>query len=488
MPPSEPDRIFISYARKDGASLAERLQADLAKEGFDAWLDTQRIGGGAVWSTEIEREIKTRQVMIALMSPGSYTSEICRAEQLLALDKGTRVIPVLAVEGADRPIYLYARQFRDFTNTDNANYAARLRELLADIRGDATATLPATYRKTRVTYLTAPPRVANYFERPGALTALRATLHDSLFAEDHRQAIALTALAGMGGIGKTVLAKALTEDEVTQRAFPDGIIWITAVKDSKRDFIKEMRDIAQAIGVDLSSYDTPLACEKQYRITIANKAALIVVDDVWSKADIEPLLAESPRSRFLFTTRDASIAAAVGAREHVADLLDIAQSRELLASWANVPVAELPSVADDVIAECGRMPLALSVVGAMLRGKNAAFWADTLDRLRKADLSSIQKQLPPGQESFFKAVEMEFQSLEPEMQERYKALAVLPEDMAAPLPILQTLWNVSEVEARRTTQQFVDRALAQFDDAGESIRLHDLQLDYVRGRTRTRKL
>lgn len=79
MPPSGPSRIFISYARRDGAQLAQRLQTDLAKAGFDAWLDTQRISGGAIWSTDIEREIKTRQVVIALMSPGSYSSEICRA-------------------------------------------------------------------------------------------------------------------------------------------------------------------------------------------------------------------------------------------------------------------------------------------------------------------------------------------------------------------------------------------------------------------------
>ena len=50
MPPSEPMRVFISYARKDGAALAQRLQADLVTEGFDTWLDVQRIGGGAVWS------------------------------------------------------------------------------------------------------------------------------------------------------------------------------------------------------------------------------------------------------------------------------------------------------------------------------------------------------------------------------------------------------------------------------------------------------
>jgi hypothetical protein len=49
--PEEP-RVFISYAHKDGVALAQRLQSDLAEQGFDAWLDTQRSAGGAVWSTE----------------------------------------------------------------------------------------------------------------------------------------------------------------------------------------------------------------------------------------------------------------------------------------------------------------------------------------------------------------------------------------------------------------------------------------------------
>src|SRR5271165_62651 len=128
MPPTEQNRVFISYARKDGAELAQRLQASLAANGFDAWLDTQRIAGGAVWSMEIEREIDTRQVTIALLSPGSYASEICRAEQLRALDKGYRVIPVLAVKHSDRPIFLYARQYLDFSNT--ADYATRLDQLI----------------------------------------------------------------------------------------------------------------------------------------------------------------------------------------------------------------------------------------------------------------------------------------------------------------------------------------------------------------------
>ncbi|HLJ27479.1 MAG TPA: NB-ARC domain-containing protein [Candidatus Angelobacter sp.] len=488
MPRQKSCRIFISYARRDGAKLAVRLQRDLTARNFDAWLDTQRLRGGAVWSREIEQEIDTRQVTIALLSPGSYASEVCRAEQLRALDKGNRVIPVLAAKGADRPLHLYARQYRDFT--DGANYATQLNQLISDIRGSATARLPDNYRKTRLTYITAPPRVPNYLERTEALYALR----NALFAEDHRQPIALTALAGMGGIGKTVLAKALTDDEVVKRAFPDGIVWITAGKERKRNLFEEMREVAKALGEDLSGYDTALACKHLYRTAIANKAALIVVDDVWSKADIEPLIAESPRSRFLFTTRDASIGRFVGAREHRVELLDTTQSRELLASWAHVLVAELPFAADEIIRECGYLPLALSVVGAMLRrdgeSRTAAdekFWKDILKLLRNADLSAIEGQLPEGQQSFFKAVQVSFESLKPDMQERYKALAVLLEEMTAPLPILQTLWNLSEPEARRTSRHFVDRSLAQRESDGESLRLHDLQLDYVRSQYRDKE-
>src|SRR5882762_1358789 len=336
MAPPEQNRIFISYARKDGAELAERLRIDLYESGFDVWLDKGRLHGGAGWTEEIEREIDTRQVTVALLTRGSFESEICRAEQLRALDKGKRVIPVLATKGADRPLYLYARQYRDFT--DVGNYNVRLRELIADILGDFTAILPERYRKTPVTYITAPPRVANFLERTEALRALRGTL----FAEDHRQPIALTALSGMGGIGKTVLAKAVTEDEVVQRAFPDGVVWIAVGRETRQDFVEQMREVAKALGDDLSRYENSQACEHQYRSMIANKAALIVVDDVWSKADIEPLLAESPRSRFLFTTRDASIGRFVGAREHRLDLLDLLQSRELLAAWAEVDVGQLP--------------------------------------------------------------------------------------------------------------------------------------------------
>ena len=85
MPQLEQIRLFISYAHRDGAGLATRLQKDLAAGGFDVWLDTRQLAGGAAWTTEIENEIDARQVTIALLTVYSYKSEICRAEQLRAL-------------------------------------------------------------------------------------------------------------------------------------------------------------------------------------------------------------------------------------------------------------------------------------------------------------------------------------------------------------------------------------------------------------------
>jgi hypothetical protein len=420
------------------------------------------------------REIAASDVLLALLSPGSHAFEICRSEQLLALDQGKRVIPVLVTKENLRPIYLYSRQFRDFSDTNR--FTEQLAQLLDDIHGDATGTLSEDLRATKITYLTAPPRVANYLDRPAVLHALR----DAVFAEDRRQPIALTTLAGMGGIGKTVLAKAPTDDPIVRRAFPDGIVWLTAGRETRRDFLAEMREVARALGEDPTDWDTSLACTNHYRTAIASKAALIVIDDVWSCTDIEPLLVESSRSRFLFTTRDAAIGRFLAAHEHPVDLLDHAPARELFASWANTPVSDLSPAADGIVRQCHGLPLALSMLGAIVRGESEEFLRDTLRLLETADISQLEMQLPAGQASFFKAVDLSFHALDATLQAYYRALAVLLEDMDAPPSILQILWNVDRAHAARIRKVLVDRSLAQPGVTGEGLHLHDLQLDYLR--------
>jgi hypothetical protein len=102
----EKPRVFISYARKDGRELALRLQGDLGARGFEVWLDTSEIEGGASWGAAIEDAIEACGAALALLSHGSFVSEICRAEQLRCLRKHKRVIPLLVQADAERPLQL----------------------------------------------------------------------------------------------------------------------------------------------------------------------------------------------------------------------------------------------------------------------------------------------------------------------------------------------------------------------------------------------
>jgi len=268
---------------------------------------------------------------------------------------------------------------------------------------------------------------------------------------------------------------------VVQQAFPDGVIWITAGRESAYDLVIRMREVGKAFRDDLAGYDTQLGCINRYRTVMRDKAALIVVDDVWRSGDVEPFRAESLRSRLLFTTRDASIAAAVGAEEHIADLLTVEQSRDLLARWCALTPEDLPPEAADLIRECGRLPLALAMIGAMLRGRPSAYWKHVGNLLRRADLAKIRAQFPDYPHTdLLRAIQVSAEALDPKARQRYLALAVLLEDMPIPPAIQQTLWGVDEWEALETAEQFVSLSLAQRDAETGSIRLHDLQLDYVR--------
>src|ERR1035438_10855545 len=411
-------RVFISYAHRDGGGLAARLQRDLQAQGFDVWLDKHRLLGGDVWTKEIELAIDRCDVALALLSTGSYESDICRAEQGWALDAGKRVIPVKVHRDSKAQLRLRELQHIDFS--DLTTYAERFQQLLESIAKCLGVVLPPD---TQSPYNNSPALPNNFVDRPEILTDLR----NALFQDAPNRNIALTALQGMGGIGKTVLAQALCHNEVVQHAYPDGIFWFTIGKESRLTFdqrIEAVPGLHQLLG----EYKGEQACIAQYRNASRDKAALIVLDDVWRAADIEPFRTESPRSRLLVTTRDTGIAPTFGAREFTAALPTNAEAREVLTRWSTLPSQSLPPQAEAVITECGNLPLALAMIGAQLKGKPAAHWDIVLNHLRHADLAQIKSRFPEPHTTLFRAIQVSFEALrddDPIAAQRYLALAVM---------------------------------------------------------------
>jgi hypothetical protein len=131
MPDDNILRIFISYARSDGRVLALRLNDDLRSAGLAVWLDTSEVAGGANFALQIEKAIDECDVVLALLSEGSYRSEYCRQEHMRALRKGRRVIPLLVQGRADIPLYFESLNFLDFSMLER--YDSALRDLLSDL-------------------------------------------------------------------------------------------------------------------------------------------------------------------------------------------------------------------------------------------------------------------------------------------------------------------------------------------------------------------
>jgi hypothetical protein len=124
-------RLFISYGRRDGRTLADRLHQDLQQHGHEAWLDRPEIRPGEGWALEIEQGIDRSDGLLALLTHRSYESEICRGEHGRALRKGKFVIPLLVQADADRPVYLEGDQYVDFTAAER--YPDSLQALLTAI-------------------------------------------------------------------------------------------------------------------------------------------------------------------------------------------------------------------------------------------------------------------------------------------------------------------------------------------------------------------
>src|SRR5712692_10104986 len=188
MPPCERTRIFISYAHRDAADLAQRLQADLRQNGFDAWLDTGRLTVGDVWSREIEKAIDTAEAVVALLSSGSFESDICRAEQSRALEKGKCVLPARVQAACDIPLELQTRQYLDFSNL--RLYDEQFSKLTTAIRKRDGVVVPAG---ALIRYNNAPALPQNFVARSEPLERLRNTL----FTAGANRNIAITAMQGM---------------------------------------------------------------------------------------------------------------------------------------------------------------------------------------------------------------------------------------------------------------------------------------------------
>jgi ribosomal protein L21 len=273
-----------------------------------------------------------------------------------------------------------------------------------------------------------------------------------------------------------------------QQAFPDGIFWVTVGIEPL--LVSQQSDLAEALSGERLVFTNVNEGKTQLKILWAERASLLILDDVWQVADAEAFNALGFAGRLLITTRDGELITGLGATSYPLDVLNDTQALELLAVWAGVAVSDLPEEAKAVAAECGNLPLALAQCGAMVRDLTP--WADLLDAFKDSDLGFIQKQFANYPHSdVFKALHISAEMLaktNPMAAERYLELEVFPADGSIPEAAVLRLWQhtgaLKEREARKILTTLASKGMLRVE--GElpqrSVSLHNLQQDYLRTR------
>jgi hypothetical protein len=303
------------------------------------------------------------------------------------------------------------------------------------------------------------------------------------------------ALRGLGGIGKTTLAKALGRLELIPRLFPDGVLWAEL---GPTPTIRILLDgWGKALGVDLLPERDENTCRERLRAVLSHRRVLLIVDDVWQTTHGQFFLVAGPQCRSVLTTRDLTIAQDLATRERTlrVDVLPPEAAFALLRKLA--PEA---AVADETAAKrlCEKLeflPLALTLAGRLLA--NEADVPSRMQRIlgelieqRAARLHLIQtegkiglSEEKPGLSeekpvSLEAILGMSVQRLEQIDQERFAMLSVFGgEPLTWEINAAASVWDCPVPETEKTISHFIQRGLVERRD--DRYWMHALLADYA---------
>jgi NB-ARC domain len=169
-----------------------------------------------------------------------------------------------------------------------------------------------------------------------------------------------TAAHGVGGFGKTTVARMVRADRRVLRMFRGRVYWVTVGRDAGKEAMTGLVNglIAQLeSGRAVTFTDTRQASDYLGALLAKGPRRLLVLDDVWSdeQAAVFPAARRCAR---LVTTRNQSLAS-TDSRPVKIDQMSPAQARALL--QAGLPLIP-PRLTQDLLEVTGRWPLLLRLV------------------------------------------------------------------------------------------------------------------------------
>ena len=292
-------------------------------------------------------------------------------------------------------------------------------------------------------------------------------------------AASMSAIGGMGGIGKSALAVHVAHRLVGR--YPDGqlVVDMAGTSDEPLEPAAAMARVIHGFEPGARLPDEPDAVAALYRSLLSDKRALIILDNASDGAHVRPLMPPPPCAAIV-TSRQAI--ALDGVQSFNLDALSESEAHDLL-----VAILGADRIGDAQLAElagaCGQLPLALRVAGAFLNlhrdwtvDEYLAALADQRERLRRLRIEGDAAL------DVLASLGLSVAQLAPERADlaaQWRMLGVFAGGFER--AAVATVWDVPSDEARDGLSALIGRSMVLFDENTARYRLHDLMRDVARG-------
>nr|KYP68875.1 TMV resistance protein N [Cajanus cajan] len=223
----------------------------------------------------------------------------------------------------------------------------------------------------------------------------------SLLDLESRNVTCLLGIHGVGGIGKTTLAKALYDS--IYKHFESSSFLSNVRETSKQKGFKHMQErlLSEILEVKKIKLKSIEEGTRAIKIRLGLKRVLIVLDDVDNVEQLKKLAKERDwfgiGSRIVITTRDKHLLDFGGVeKRYEVKVLNEQESLELICQIAfkkSYPESNYEDLSYRAMRCCKGLPLALKVLGSHMIGKDLGGWKDALDRYEKNPHEDVQKVL-----------------------------------------------------------------------------------------------
>ncbi|MED6154890.1 hypothetical protein PIB30_000392 [Stylosanthes scabra] len=218
----------------------------------------------------------------------------------------------------------------------------------------------------------------------------------------------LFGLYGMGGVGKTTLAKTLYNNLVAHfehRAFIPNVREASSSKDNglvllQKRIIGDLKPGDSSNAIQINSINSGIAAIKRL---VEENRVLIVLDDVDDAEQLHSLIGRkewfSQGSRIIITTRDMKLLLDNNVDlAYEVKVLSSIDSLQLFSNHAfkrkNPPTQEFLELSEQIVKLTGGLPLALEVYGSFLFDKRRIEeWVDELEKLKRIRPKNLQDVL-----------------------------------------------------------------------------------------------